>query len=52
MKRIKKIIETVKASGEWSGKLNYNEITEIQKAGLFNIAKGYSYLVVDDPSKF
>lgn len=53
MERVKRIINKVKVAGQWTGKLNYNEITEIQKAGLFNMAKeSGKYLVVDNPNKF
>ena len=47
MTRIKRIITQVKAGKEFSGKLNYNEITEIQEAGLFTAAvSGGKYRVV------
>ena len=51
--RVEKIIEVVRTTGEWTGKLNYNEISEVQEAGLYNMAlEGGVYRVVDNPNKF
>ena len=47
-RRVKRIIEIVKGQKEWYGKLNNNEIAEIQSKGLFHSAKSNKYLVVEN----
>ena len=43
----------VKDKGEWTGKINNNELDKIVKMNLYAMAKsGGVYLIVDDPKNF